>query len=72
MRAYAAPVTIVDEKVVSFTTFKRDGSAVSTPVWIVDLGNGSAGFYTPSVSGKTKRLKDDPRVVCGRAVRRES
>ena len=29
---------ITDEQYVLLTTFKRDGSAVATPVWIVALG----------------------------------
>jgi uncharacterized protein len=43
------------------TTFKRDGSAVSSPVWIT----GSAGTYTFTTgerAWKTRRLRADPRV----------
>ncbi|NMN98651.1 PPOX class F420-dependent oxidoreductase [Antrihabitans stalactiti] len=56
-------MTIADEKYVSFTTYKRDGSPVSTAVWIVDLDDGAVGFYTSSTSFKTKRLKNNPRVL---------
>ncbi len=53
---------ITDEKYVAFTTFTKAGEPKSTPVWIVDLGDGKAGFTTPSGSWKVKRLANDPRV----------
>lgn len=52
-----------DEKYVLLTTFKRDGSPVPTPVWIVGLNNGSYGFWTSSGSGKAKRLAHTNRVI---------
>ena len=54
---------LADAKYIAFTTYKRDGSAVTTPVWIVDLDDGKVGFYTSSGSGKAKRLKNNPKVV---------
>jgi len=56
-------MAITDEQYVLFTTFKRDGSAVATPVWIVDVGDGKAGFWTGSDTGKVKRLRHTPRVL---------
>ncbi len=52
-----------DETCVLFTTFKRDGTPVSTPVWWVDMGDGSFGFWTSSGSGKAKRLAHTSRVT---------
>lgn len=52
-----------DEQYVLFTTYKRDGTAVSTPVWWVELGDGSFGFWTSSASGKAKRLAHTQRVT---------
>lgn len=52
-----------DERYVLLTTYKRDGTAVSTPVWCVELGDGSFGFYTSSASGKAKRLAHTSRVI---------
>lgn len=52
-----------DEKYVLLTTYKRDGAAVSTPVWWADLGDGSFGFWTSSASGKAKRLAHTSRVT---------
>lgn len=54
---------IADEKYMSFTTYRRSGDPVSTPVWVVPLMDGRVGFWTSMGSGKTKRLTRDPRVV---------
>lgn len=56
-------MTITDERYVSFTTFRRSGEAVSTPVWIVALPDGRCGFTTNNDSGKAKRLRNDPRAT---------
>ena len=56
-------MSIADHKYVSFTTFKKNGDAVSCPVWIAPLGNGSAGFTTDATSGKVKRLRNNPKVT---------
>lgn len=52
-----------EEKCVLLTTFKRDGTGVSTPVWWVDMGDGTFGFWTSSASGKAKRLAHTARVT---------
>ena len=51
------------EKYVSLTTFKRDGTPVATPVWCTPLGEGRFGFWTSSESGKAKRLAHTDRVL---------
>ena len=51
------------EKYLLFTTFRRDGTPVSSPVWAVDLGDGRAGFWTSSGSGKAKRLAHTEKVT---------
>ncbi len=56
-------MALTDEKYMAFTTYKKDGTAVTTPVWVVDLGDGKVGFYTSSASGKAKRLANNPKVV---------
>ncbi|OBA60511.1 hypothetical protein A5647_13865 [Mycobacterium sp. 1100029.7] len=57
-----------DEKFVSLTTFKRDGSAVAAPMWIV--GDGAhLSVWTPADSWKVKRVRRNRRVrltACGR------
>jgi hypothetical protein len=56
-------MSISDEKYMLLTTFRRDGTGVSTPVWVVALDNGTFGFWTSSGSGKTKRLAHTDRVT---------
>ncbi len=46
---------------VRLTTFRRDGSAVTCPVWLAPVGDGFA-FTTDATSGKVKRLGNDQRV----------
>ena len=58
-----AGVGIAEEKYVSFTTFKRDGTAVSTPVWIAAIADGRVGFTTDADVGKVKRLRNNPSVT---------
>ena len=54
---------ITDHKYVSFTTFRRNGTPVSTPVWIASLGGKEAGFTTDLDSGKVKRLRNNTAVT---------
>jgi len=56
-------MAISDEKYVSSTTFRKSGTPVSTPTWIVDLDGGRVGFFTSSKSGKYKRLRNNPRIT---------
>jgi hypothetical protein len=44
---------------ISLTTFKKDGTAVSTPVWITGRG-GRYAFTTGDKAWKTKRLLHNP------------
>jgi PPOX class probable F420-dependent enzyme len=46
---------------ISLTTFKRDGSAISTPVWITGA-RGRYAFTTGDTAWKTKRLRRNPAV----------
>jgi uncharacterized protein len=56
-------VALSDEKYILLTTFRRDGTPVSTPVWAVELDDGQVGFWTSSGSGKAKRLAHTERVT---------
>ena len=52
------------EQFILFTTFRRSGEGVPTPVWVVPLSDGERiGFYTTTGTGKTKRLRHTPRVL---------
>ncbi len=55
-------MALSDEKYILLTTFKRDGSPVKTPVWVVPLDGTTVGFWTSSGSGKAKRLAHTGRV----------
>ena len=52
-----------DEKYMLLTTFRRDGTPVATPVWVVKLDDERVGFWTSSGSGKAKRLAHTARVT---------
>jgi uncharacterized protein len=56
-------MAVSDEKYIAFTTFRRSGVPVSTPTWVVPVSDGRVGFWTAMGSGKTKRLRHDPRVT---------
>lgn len=56
-------MSLGDEHYIAVTTFRRNGTPVSTPVCVVPLGENEIGFYTASDSGKAKRLAHTPRVV---------
>ena len=46
------------------TTYRRDGRGVPTPVWVVRDGDGVAA-WTPTKSGKVKRIRRDGTVLVG-------
>jgi PPOX class probable F420-dependent enzyme len=50
------------EKYVLLTTFRRDGRAVPTPLWVVPDDSGLA-FWTPDGTGKVKRIRNSGRVT---------
>lgn len=52
-----------DEKYILCTTYRRDGTPVPTPTWVVPLAGGTVGFWTSSGSGKAKRLAHTSRVT---------
>jgi PPOX class probable F420-dependent enzyme len=49
-------------KYLSLTTFRKDGTPVATPVWLVQDGD-SLRVITQGDSGKAKRLRNDSRVL---------
>ena len=50
------------EKYLRLTTFRRDGTPVPTPVWVVPDG-GSLLVVTTASTGKVKRIRHTPRVL---------
>jgi PPOX class probable F420-dependent enzyme len=53
--------TLAKEPFINVTTFKRNGTAVATPVWCVGK-NGSLLVFSEADSGKVKRIRHDPHV----------
>ncbi|WP_415953728.1 PPOX class F420-dependent oxidoreductase [Streptomyces sp. KLOTTS4A1] len=54
--------TLTRSRYVSLTTYRRDGTPVSTPVWVV--GDGELLYvWTKTDTWKVKRLRNDKRVV---------
>ena len=56
------PVTLAKEPFINVTTFKRDRTAVPTPVWCA-AKNGSLLVFSEADSGKVKRIRHDPHVT---------
>ncbi len=54
---------------VLLTTFRRDGTAVPTPVWVVAIGKELAVWTNPT-AGKVKRIRNDARIEIGPCTRR--
>jgi uncharacterized protein len=61
-------MALAAQKFVSLTTYKKNGDAVATPMWVGRDGD-HLFVWTPADSVKTKRVRNDPRVTlvpCGR------
>lgn len=52
---------IAETEYVALTTFRRDGSAVTTPVWAAQA-DARLYVYTPERSGKVRRIRHTDRV----------
>jgi uncharacterized protein len=62
VRSDPSGISDLDEaRYISLTTFKQDGAAVSTPVWITG-GQGRYVFTTGDKAWKTKRLLRNPAI----------
>ena len=56
------PADLDTAKYVSFVTYKKDGTPVATPVWVVPFEGGYA-FTTDPDAYKVKRLRNDARAT---------
>ncbi len=56
-------MSLGDEKYLALTTFKRDGTPVTTAVWAAPIDDNKIGFWTSSGSGKAKRLAHTSKVI---------
>jgi len=56
-------VAFSDERYVLFTSYRRDGTPVATPVWVVEIDSQTLDFSTSSASGEAKRLANRSAVT---------
>ncbi len=59
---------LAESKYLSLTSFKRDGTAVATPVWVVSDDGNRLLVWTAADSWKAKRIRRDHHVsvaACG-------
>ncbi len=56
------PADLDNARYVSFVTYKKDGTPVATPVWIVPFENGYA-FTTEPNAFKVRRVRNDARAT---------
>ena len=56
------PADIENARYVSFVTYKKNGSPVATPVWVVPFEGGYA-FTTDPDAFKVKRVVNNPNVT---------
>jgi uncharacterized protein len=54
---------LAGEKYISLTTFKRDGTPVATPVWVVSDDGRRLLVWTGPTTGKVKRIRRNARVL---------
>jgi PPOX class probable F420-dependent enzyme len=55
--------SLADERYISVTTFKRDGTPVSTPVWVVSDDGRRLLVWTGAATWKVRRIRRDPHVL---------
>jgi PPOX class probable F420-dependent enzyme len=58
-------IPFAEAKYVNLRSFKRDGSAVDTPVWFATLGDRIV-IFTDGTSYKVKRIRRNPKVELAR------
>jgi PPOX class probable F420-dependent enzyme len=57
------PVDLSHAKYLGFTTFRRDGSPVTTPVWFASERPDTALVWTGASTGKVRRIRSNPHVT---------
>jgi PPOX class probable F420-dependent enzyme len=60
---YTSLPELRDARYISLTTFRRDGSAASTPVWVVSDDGRRLLVWTGAKTWKARRIARDPRVL---------
>src|SRR5215470_15416362 len=54
---------LANERYISLTTYKRDGTPVSTPVWVVTDDGERLLVWSAATTWKVRRLRREPRVL---------
>src|SRR5580700_4558317 len=60
--AQPVPSAISGQKYISLGTFRKNGAKIATPVWFGEDGD-KLYVMTRSDMGKTKRIRNNPRVT---------
>ncbi|MEV6279356.1 PPOX class F420-dependent oxidoreductase [Nocardia sp. NPDC051832] len=60
-----APAALAAGKYLLLTTFRRDGRAVSTPVWVMPDGQ-TLAVWSAADTGKVKRIRNSGHVTVAR------
>jgi uncharacterized protein len=58
---------LADARYISLTTFRRDGTEASTPVWVASDDGVRLLVWTGGSTWKAKRIRNDPRVLVARS-----
>jgi uncharacterized protein len=59
---------LAKERYISLTTFKRDGTPVSTPVWVVSDDGKRLLVWSAVETWKVRRVRRDPHVLVAAAT----
>ena len=59
--------SLAGERYISLTTFKRDGTPVSAPVWVTSDDGRRLLVWSGAQTWKVRRLRRDPRVLVAAA-----
>jgi len=55
------PPAIAGQKYIQLTTFRKNGTAIPTPIWFAEDGD-KLYVVTRADSGKVKRIRNNPQV----------
>ena len=64
---YTSFADLAGARYISLTTRRRDGSLVSTPVWVASDDGRRLLVWTGAGTGKAKRIRRDPRVFVAKS-----
>jgi uncharacterized protein len=64
---YTVLADLAGARYISLTTRRRDGSLVSTPVWVASDDGRRLLVWTGASTGKVKRIRRDPHVLVAKS-----